>query len=145
MAFFFFWYHSVCLNNHYNKLWLSKMDRQLKSYFLSCLLTWVAQFNFRIAFKALKEKKNAVCLSWLKKCKYSCCSPSSVALPGGDLLTRIEIGSSTWRYAWVGCLWATSVRDASLRGGEGGWGEVLQLNGGGAGRIEKAEVLSLFS
>lgn len=36
------------------------MDRQLKSYFLSCLLTWVAQFNFRIAFKALKEKKLSV-------------------------------------------------------------------------------------
>lgn len=62
------------------------MDRQLKSYFLSCLLTWVAQFNFRIAFKTLKEKKNCCLLSLTgEKMQVQLCSLSSVALPGDDL------------------------------------------------------------
>lgn len=48
------------------------MDRQLQSYFLSCFLTWVAQFNLRISliFKSFEEKL-AICLSWVLL-KHSC-------------------------------------------------------------------------
>lgn len=135
---FFFWYHSVCLNNHYNKLWLSKTDRQLKSYFLSCLLSWVAQFNFRIAFKALKEKKKiAVCLSWLKKCKYSC-----VLLVVELCLVVICPHDWNWfKYMKVHQGWVSV--SSQFKGGVKE-GEVLQLNGGGW-KSRKGWSLCLFS